>query len=66
MIIYIVFLFICFFLGATLFSNDDNIIEFEITCDNGEVERFNISDKYICGGHPNPLRKNIIEIDNFK
>lgn len=63
MIIYIAFLFICFVLGATLFSKN-NIVEYEIICESGEVERFNMSDKYICGGHPNPVRNNII--DKFK
>ena len=62
MIIYIVFLLICFSLGGIFFP-EDVIVEFEITCNNGEVELFNISDKYICGGHPNPLRNNIIETD---
>lgn len=64
-IIYIVFLFVCFSLGGMLFSKD-SIVEYEILCESGEVERFNMSDKYICGGYPNPLRKKIIEIDIFK
>lgn len=70
-IMYVIFLFISFLLGAMIF-HDDNITQYEITCENGSVVRFNLSDEFICGGHPNPLREDIIEtnisliIENFK
>lgn len=60
-----------FLLGGTFLSNEHRT-EFEITCENGSVERFNLEDKSICGGHENPLREDIIEvnfsllIDKFK
>ncbi len=63
-IIYVVFLFICFALGGGILS-DDNVISYEIVCKNGSVESFTYDDKYICGGYPNPLRKNIIEKDKL-
>lgn len=70
-IIYLVFLFVCFALGGQVFSNR-NVTSFEITCENGSVERFNKSDLTICDGHKNPVRDDVIEINfsllihNFK
>ena len=64
-IIYTIILLICFSLGG-MFLSKNNIVEYEIICESGEVERFNTSDEYICGGYPNPLRKEIIEIYYFK
>ncbi len=70
-ILYVTFLLICFCLGG-VFLPKENKVQYEILCDNGEIDTFNYSDKYICGGYPNPLRKNIIEtnislyLDKFK
>jgi hypothetical protein len=46
-----------------LFNSNNLITEFEILCDNGTIETFTYDDLYICGGYPNPSRKNIIEIN---
>ncbi len=62
-IIYSTFLLIVFLISGMLANNKTQHVEFEVVCDNGTVERFNYSDKYICGGFDNPLRKNVIEID---
>lgn len=61
-IIYTTFLFVVFILSG-LTNMGNNIINYEILCDNGTVERFNKSTLYLCGGHENPLRKNIIDIN---
>lgn len=63
MILYCGFLTIIFLLSGMLSNNENQVMEFEILCDNGSIERFNFSDEYICGGHENPLRKNMIEVN---
>ncbi len=62
-ILYCSFLLIVFLLSGMLSNNENQVMEFEILCDNGTIERFNFSDKYICGGVANPLRSNMIEVN---
>ena len=62
-ILYCSFLLIVFLISGMLPNNGNQRMVFEILCENGTLERFNFSDKYICGGFANPLRSNLIEIN---
>ena len=61
MIIYITILLLCFISGGLLFPTENKIIEHKIKCKNGSIEIFDYNSEWICGGDPNPLRKNIIK-----
>ena len=62
MIMYSTFLFISFIVGTILFPAEI-IKEFQITCENGEIETFSLEDDFVCGGFNNPLKEELIEVN---